>query len=247
MLLVAAVVGLAVGVIVGALGAGGGIVSVPVLVYLLGFTPHDATAASLVIVAVTAVVSVLPHARRGTVDWRTGATFGLLSVVGSLVGGRVSARVDPDVLMASFSALLAAVAVYMAIRGVRERRGAQTRRRSSVLLLVCLSTLTGLLTGFFGVGGGFMVVPILVLVFGLPMRQAAGTSLVIMVITALAGLAARLGTPLGVDWLLVAVFTAGSMLGGLAGEPLTRHAKNYQLTFTFAALLAIVAVYSFCS
>ncbi|WKD62115.1 Sulfite exporter TauE/SafE [Corynebacterium ciconiae DSM 44920] len=246
MIIVTILVGIGVGLVVGALGAGGGILSVPALVYLLGFAPHDATTGSLIIVATTAAFSLISHARHGTVAWRRGGSFGLLAVVGSFLGGKVSVLVNPDVLMISFAGLLALVAGYMGVRGVRGRAqdhpaapaGDTSRPWWLVLALACL---TGFLTGFFGVGGGFIVVPVLVLALGMHMRLAAGTSLVIMIITAGAGLAARVGTEFGGDYLTVVVFTAASVVGGMLGEPLTRRVRPYQLTLAFATLLGVVA------
>ncbi|WP_151529328.1 MULTISPECIES: sulfite exporter TauE/SafE family protein [Corynebacterium] len=246
MILLTIVVGLGVGLVVGALGAGGGILSVPALIFLLGFAPHDATYGSLIIVATTAAFSLVGHARHGTVAWRRGASFGLLTVLGSFLGGRVSVLVNPDLLLVLFAALLAVVAGYMGWRGLRDRAQPETAAAAPApsrpwWLVVALACATGFLTGFFGVGGGFIVVPVLVLALGMRMHQAAGTSLVIMIISALAGLAARVGTDFGGDYLTVLIFTAASVVGGIAGEPLTRRVRPYQLTLAFATLLAVVA------
>jgi len=116
-------VGVLVGVVVGALGAGGGILSVPALIYLLGQDPHDASAGSLVVVGLTAIVSLIAPARAGRVHWRDGATFGLMSVLGALVGSRASVAVDGTVLLTLFCVMLAVVGVVMLLRGLRSRRG----------------------------------------------------------------------------------------------------------------------------
>ena len=116
-------VGVLVGVVVGALGAGGGILSVPALVYLLGQDPHDASAGSLVVVGLTAIVSLIAPARAGRVHWRDGLTFGLMSVLGALVGSRASVSVDGSILMTLFCAMLAVVGLVMLVRGLRSRWG----------------------------------------------------------------------------------------------------------------------------
>lgn len=252
-LLVAVLVGLGVGVVVGALGAGGGILSIPVLVYLLGQSPHAAAASSLVIVCCTAAVGLIHHVRRGTIDWPNGLAFGLLGIAGSFAGSRLAARIDEQLLMTLFAVLLAGVSVVMFFKSIRggraERHSAapsplvaraveRPLRWSAWLKIIVLATLTGVLTGFFGVGGGFVVVPVLVLVMKASMRTASGTSLVVMVIASASGLLARLGTNVVIDWRLTLSFAAASMVGGLLGGPASTRAKDWVLTLVFACLLA---------
>lgn len=253
----ALLIGLVVGVVVGALGAGGGILSVPILVYALGQAPHSATASSLVIVGSTALAGLAHHVRRETVDWRTGLTFGLFGVTGSFIGSRLSARVDGRVLLGLFAVLLAMVSVAMfrqaLIAGRAERRrpgerAAPTPSRKpagqrSWATIIALASATGLLTGFFGVGGGFIVVPVLVLVLGVPMRTASGTSLVVMVVASISGLLSRLGTDVVIDWRLTIAFTIASMTGGVIGGPVAARVKTWLLMLIFAVLLAVVAVF----
>lgn len=249
-----------------------------VLVYLLHQEPHAATMSSLVIVVLTALVSLPHRARSGQVDWRLGTLFGVLSVAGAYAGSRLSALVAPRVLMLLFAGLLLVVAVAMVRNGVRARRGeaaaagpadaeatalaeddaeptalaeddagataAEPRGGARWVRLILAATATGLLTGFFGVGGGFIVVPILVLALALPMRRAAGTSLVIMIIAGAAGLLSRVGSGIALDWVTTLLFTAGSMVGGLAGGPLSARARSSTLTLLFAALLLVVGLAS---
>ena len=268
--LLAAVIGLAVGVVVGALGAGGGILAVPVLVLLLGQDPHAATASSLVIVLLTALASLVHRARMREVAWRPGLVFALCTTIGGVAGSRASVLVDGTVLLAAFALLLGAVAVAMARQGMAARRSERTDdaetegsgpaeelsedlseeatdparprgRTPSLPALVLAATVTGLLTGFFGVGGGFVVVPILVLALGMGPRRAAGTSLLVMIVASLVGLVSRadiLGT---LDWTVTLVFAVGSMAGGLLGGPLSARARASTLTLAFAALLGAVA------
>ncbi len=289
---VAFITGLLVGIIVGALGAGGGILSVPILVYILHQDPHDAAAASLVIVGITALVALPGRARQGHVRWRDGAIFGALSMLGSVLGGLASRLVSPAILMVLFAGLLLCVGVLMVRSAWVARRvahyldddaaagtqglsarfdqgaGAQADQRPGaqpgqaparpeaeqddtalpssnwrrLLLLVAAATVTGLLTGFFGVGGGFAVVPMLVLVMHFGMKEASGTSLLVMIIASLAGLASRYGSSVSIDWPVVLFFTAGSAVGGILGGPVARRAPSWVLTACFAALLIGVAV-----
>lgn len=295
LVLLAIGVGLGVGIVVGALGAGGGILAVPVLVFLLGMPPHAATASSLVIVLITALASLPHHARQRNVEWRAGLVFAGVSVVGAVLGSRLSALVPPDVLLTLFGVMLAVVAAAMLRRGLRTRRteDAEAAALGTVALadgdapiashddpvldqpgpdtvetadglqhhhgeldlpfapaaspsprlgyVIAAASLTGFLTGFFGVGGGFIVVPMLVIALGLAMRRASGTSLLVMIIATATSLLARLGTDVQVDWATTLVFAAGSAVGGVLGGPLSARARPSTLTLLFAALLAGVA------
>ena len=244
----ALLIGACVGVVVGALGAGGGILSVPVLVYLLGQSPHAAASESLVIVMSTALVSLPSRARRGQVGWRDGIVVGLASTIGAVGGSWLNALVEGQALMLAFALLLAIVAVVMAWRTQRTYRdGAgetttQPPPQRSWWLVAVAATVTGLLTGFFGVGRGFAVVPMLTMVLGLDIRRASGTSLVVMVIAALAALAQRMTGALEVDWALTLAFAAASAVGGALGGPLSQRARASTLSYLFVALLLAVAV-----
>lgn len=247
MIALALAVGVGVGLVVGALGAGGGILSVPVLVYLLGQDAHTAAASSLVVVGATAAVSLPHHARGGGVQWRHGALFATASVIGSVLGARASALVPGGVLMILFSAMLAVVGVVMLRKGLRARREPLTASAAEgagrgPIAVIAAALCTGFLTGFFGVGGGFVVVPMLVLVLELDMRRAAGTSLLIMVITSLSGLLARFGTGIQIDWGLTLVFAGAGMLGGMLGGPLSAGVKAWVLTTVFGLLLLGVSL-----
>ncbi|BDA65746.1 sulfite exporter TauE/SafE family protein [Actinomyces capricornis] len=250
--LAAVVAGLLIGVVVGALGAGGGVLSVPVLTYVLGQSPHDAAAGSLLIVGLTALVSLRSAARDRRVRWRDGLLFGVLSIVGSVLGARASVRLDELLLMRLFCTLLLVVGLIMLRRGLSARRallagggtagtGAaparQERRRRGLPGIALAATATGLLTGFFGVGGGFIVVPMLALALGFPIKEAAGTSLLVMVIASVTGLLARVGTGVVIDWPVVLLFAGASMCGGMLGGSFTRRVPGHVLTILLGLLL----------
>ena len=277
----ALVVGVVVGVVVGALGAGGGILAVPVLVFVLGMPAHQATAASLVIVLITALVSLPHHWRRGTVRAREGLVFALLAILGAVGGSLLSPLVPERILLLLFGVMLGVVAAAMLRRARRtrgeegpeapgaapvhddpvlDRRGpdevvteAGTRHHGRAdlppaapaaprpVLVAAAAIGTGFLTGFFGVGGGFVVVPVLILVLGLAMRYASGTILLVMVVVTAASLLARLGSDVQIDWTLTLVFAAGSAVGGILGGPLSARARPSTLTLLFAILLGGVA------
>lgn len=249
----ALLIGLAVGVVVGALGAGGGILSVPILVYLLGQSPHSAAASSLVIVGATALTSLPHRARNRQVDWRSGFLFGGFSVAGAFAGSRLSALASGTVLLLLFATLLATFSVVMGRRGLALRRweggqgrpspAEEERPRVHWGRLALTATGTGLLTGFLGVGGGFVIVPVLIFALGLSVRKASGTSLVVMIVVTATSLASRLGTPVAIDWPLTLLFTLGSAAGGMLGGPLSARARPSTLTLIFAGLLASSAAF----
>ena len=258
MIIEALLIGAFVGIVVGSLGAGGGILSVPILVYILGQDPHQATGLSLIIVGLTAAVSLATRARSGNVAWREGSLFALVGLAGTWAGSALGPLVSARTLMLSFCALLAAVAVFMVRSQLRPSASPSPNEAGdsnvdkgswtlgTVSRVVALATLTGFLTGFFGVGGGFAIVPALHLALRYPMKRASATSLLVMVITAAFGLASRTAagtlTITAEAGVMVALFAAASMGGGIGGARLTKRVSNRALGLVFAALLVCVAV-----
>ena len=266
LLALAVPLGVVVGITVGALGGGGSILTVPALVYALGQDPRTATTASLIIVGVTTLIGMVPHARAGRVRLGQGVVFGLLGVGGAYLGSLLSASVDPDVLLVAFAGLMFVVAGVMtrrrrsAARAEAAGRGQPEARTSPMLTLrpfrcdcravgtlLLTATAVGLLTGFFGVGGGFAVVPALVLVLRLPMPVAVGTSLVVITINSASALVSRLGQDVTLDWALVGVFTAAAVVGSLVGARITSRVSPARLNLAFTILLVAVAVYTAAS
>ena len=257
MIIEALLIGAFVGIVVGSLGAGGGILSVPILVYILGQDPHQATGLSLIIVGLTATVSLATRARSGNVAWREGALFALAGLVGTWAGSALGPLISARGLMLSFCALLGAVAVFMVRSQMHPSASSSSDEAvetmvdksawalATVCRVVALATLTGFLTGFFGVGGGFAIVPALHLALRYPMKRASATSLLVMVITAVFGLASRTVagtlTITAEAGVMVALFTAASMGGGIVGAKLTKRVSNRLLGLVFAALLVCVA------
>lgn len=238
------VIGIAVGIVVGALGAGGGILAVPALAYLLHQSPHAAAAGSLVIVLATALTALPQKIRRHQIRFREGLVFGSISVVGSFIGSRLTAFVEGHVLMALFAVMLGIMAVVMIRKGLKERKSDHDelvpRKPRGMISVIVAGLATGFLTGFFGVGGGFMVVPVLTLVLAFKMREATGTSLLIMIMASATGIVSRYGHTIDADWDIVIGFMIGSMAGGILGGPLSNRAKPHQLTLIFGVLLVLV-------
>ncbi|GAB79134.1 hypothetical protein SAMN05421595_2994 [Austwickia chelonae] len=242
-LLVIAPFGLLVGLILGALGGGGAILTVPILVYLLGQSPTAATAGSLVIVSLISSVGVLSHHSRGNVRFKDGLLFGLFGVVGSLAGSKLSIAVPAVILMTAFGVLLLAVGTLMARRALTGASAPGEGDRRGVGAVVLAATAVGLLTGFFGVGGGFAVVPALVLVLGFPMPAAVGTSLVVIVVNSLVALGARVTGGVEIEWPLILVFSFFGALGSLLGGRIAARVDPRHLTAAFSVLLFVVAAY----
>lgn len=260
MLLIAIPLGLAIGLALGALGGGGSILAVPALVYVLGQDPATATTSSLVIVGVTAVIGMLPHARAGRVKFGQGLMFGLLGTFGSVVGSMFSVSVEPEVLLGAFAGLMLVVALLM----LRRAFSAQVKVVDPdlaaepllaldpfvcdcprVIKVIVTATVVGMLTGFFGVGGGFVVVPALVLALGFSMPVAVGTSLVVIAVNSVTALASRVATGVGeFDWAVIGVFAAAAVGGSLVGGKLTQRANPRHLTAGFAVMLLAVAGYT---
>jgi uncharacterized membrane protein YfcA len=262
-------IGLLIGLSLGALGGGGSILTVPALVYVLHQSPHAATTGSLLVVGITALAGTAAHLREGRVRLGAGAVFGLLGVAGSYAGTQLSARVDPHVLLTAFAGLMIVAAAAMArrqsvsagepARAVASKSGGDTgavallgdrvRTRSrldgaGVAKLLAAATGVGLLTGFFGVGGGFVIVPALVLALGFAMPVAVGTSLLVIAINSATALAARLGGHVHLDWPLLATFTAAAVAGSLAGNRVASRVEAARLTRAFIVLLLLVAAYT---
>ena len=281
MILTALAVGALIGLVVGALGAGGGILSVPALIYLLGVAPHEATSASLVIVLFTALAALGGRIGKNTICYQIALVFAALATVGTWLGSLANQAVSADLLMYAFALLLICVGLVMlrraypglfrgaaragssgvfsddgvaaaddaggtgstpALRAVSAMGEVTSIGAAPLWRVALVATITGALTGFFGVGGGFAIVPALTLVLHLPIKRAASTSLLIMAITAVVALVARAQTSLNLDFGVIGAFTVASMLGAVAGAPLTRKVSSQKLTASFAALLLAVAV-----
>lgn len=259
-LLLAVVTGALIGLSLGALGGGGSILAVPVLVYVLGQSPTQATTGSLVVVGVTSLIGAVTAYRSGHALLARGAGFGAVAIGGAVAGAKASAHVSEPVLLACFAALMLVVAAVMGWRLLRHSDDAP--RSAAVddpiitfsptfacqcpraLKVLVTATVVGLLTGFLGVGGGFLVVPALLLALALPMDYAAGTSLVVITMTSAVALAVRAGSGVSPDWWLVLALTAASTLAAVVGARLAGRVDTRRLQVAFTVLVVGVAVYT---
>lgn len=238
------VLGLVVGLVLGGLGGGGAILTVPVLVFVIGQSPGMATASSLVIVGLAAVVGVLGAARNGGVSWRTGLGLGAAGLPAAWLGSRLNPLVDGNLLLVGFAVIMLAAAVGM-FRSQRDHAPSarQRSRLASVAAVLGSGLAVGFVTGFFGVGGGFVVVPALVVVLGLPMDLAVGTSLVVVALNAGVALLARIGTT-HLDWAVVVPFALAAMAATLLGRRVADRLPSVRLRQAFGVLLVLVAAYT---
>jgi uncharacterized membrane protein YfcA len=287
--ILAVLLGLAIGTVLGALGGGGAILTVPALVYVLRQPPQEATTSSLLIVGLTALVGVSSYLPERRIDLKVGIVFALLGVPATWAGSALNHRANEDVLLLGFSLLMLVAANAMIGRRSASRVSAAPRqpvissdaalaaghhmaasvggpavqpgeevpgagtvaaknggvegpRSARPIMLVLTALAVGLLTGFFGVGGGFVILPALVVVLGLPMQQAVGTSLLVIALNSATSLAAR-GGDAHVQLDIVGPFTAAAMIATIAGKRIADRIPVERLRRAFAVLLVVVALF----
>jgi uncharacterized membrane protein YfcA len=258
--LLASPLGFLIGLSLGALGGGGSILAVPALVYAAGQDPKGATATSLLLVGAASVVGMGTHWRAGRVRVGTGVVLGLAGIGGSVAGSAVNRHLDPDVLLLGFAGLVC-VAAWRMLTGcptctnvgeARELSGGRGATATlvrqhvdvrTVLTVLVAGTAIGFLTGLFGVGGGFVIVPVLALGLKLPMPHAIGTSLLVIAINSAVALTSRLATT-SIDWHITLPFTIAAIAGVLSGGRVADRLDPERSLRWFAGLLVAVAAYT---
>ncbi|MGK2959366.1 MAG: sulfite exporter TauE/SafE family protein [Acidimicrobiales bacterium] len=253
--------GFLIGLSLGALGGGGSILAVPMLIYGAGQEPKAATATSLFLVGTASMVGLFGHWRSGRVRVGTGVTFGLVGIGGSFLGSALNRSLDPDVLLLGFSVLVVIAAWRMLTAcptctrvgeqltladslGTDGRTPVATIQAARAVTIVIAGTAVGFLTGLFGVGGGFVVVPALTLLLFLPMPEAIGTSLLVVAINASVALMTRFATDATIEWKVTIPFTIAAVAGVLSGAKVADRIDSERSLRWFAALLVAVAVYT---
>ena len=226
-----------VGLTLGLLGGGGSVLTVPILVYVLGFGAKQAIAMSLGVVGTASLFGSLAHWRSGNVDLRTAFSFGAFAMCGAFLGARLAAFVSGPAQLVAFAVVMVLAALSM-LRG-RVGEADAGPRTPPLLTLAMVGAGVGALTGLVGVGGGFMIVPALVLLARVPMRQAVGTSLLVIAMNSAAGLSGYLGK-VEVPWGFMAAFTAVAVGGIVVGARLVRHVPQAALKRGFAVFLLVV-------
>lgn len=239
MLILESFLGLIIGLLLGLLGGGGSILTVPALVYLVGQTPQVAVTASLVIVGSNSVSGALFHRAQGTLNWRVALVFGGVGMVFAYVSAGISKQFSPTLLMVLFALLMLTVGTVMIFRKSPEATTVTERNWRTV---IASGAGVGLLTGFLGVGGGFLIVPSLVMLVGLPMQQAVGTSLVVIAMNSMAGFVGHLDG-FTLDFPVLATFVLWGFVGSFFGVRLGKFFAPEQLRRLFAVFVMVLAVF----
>mgnify|MGYP000751777597 CR=1 FL=1 len=247
-MLLAVAFGLAIGLAVGTLGGGGSVLAVPVLVYILGQPVEEATTMSLVVVASGAIAGAAGHARAGRVCWRHAWSFTAAAIPGIALGTLAGEAVSGTLLVGAFGVIMLGAA-HATWRKVEEQSAASDWQPGGVCPPLRLprdlvaGLLVGFVTGMFGVGGGFLIVPTLAIALAFTMRTAVGTSLAIITATSLLGLAAHLLAGRGIDAELTAAMSLACVAGALVGAGLATRLPQRALGHGFALLVVAVATY----
>lgn len=243
MILLGLVLAAIVGIALGLLGGGGSILAVPIFVYVLGFETKVAVALSLAVVGATSLFAALGHWRAGRVDWRVAGIFGAVAMGGTYLGARLAVFFSGTAQLLLFAAimLVAAIFMYRESNPLLERKGHAKGDRMPLGLIVAEGLAVGILTGLVGVGGGFLIVPALVLLGGVGMKEAVGTSLVVIAMKSAAGFAGYLGQ-VEIPWDFVFGFTAVAIVGSLVGSWAVRFVPQRGLEKAFAVFLIVMSV-----
>lgn len=240
-----AVIGLALGL----LGGGGSILTVPMLVYVLHVEPKQAIVTSFVVVGLSSLLALISHARRNSVCWKSGLAFGFSGMLGALGGSRLAVQFSSELLMGLFGLVSLLIGGLM-MRGQLKQQAVSppsTHSGSCPLRVPYLRVLfdgflVGGLTAMVGVGGGFMIVPAMTLLIGLPMQAAVGTSLLVIAMNAAAGLIGY-SQHLSLDLDLTLLVAAGTLIGSFLGARLSGYIRPQALRRIFAAMVMAVAAY----
>lgn len=244
-LLLVPVLGFVIGLVLGLLGGGGSILTVPALVYVIGQPPQVAISASLVIVGANSMLGALFYRSNGLLNWRVAFLFGGIGMVTAYFAARLSNLFAETLLLIMFAVLMLVVGLLMIFRNNMGQDSTAQQTEPTLTIILASGAVVGALTGLLGVGGGFLIVPALVMLVGLPMRQAVGTSLVIIAMNSVAGVIGHLDH-LSVDLSLVVLLVGGGLVGTFVGSRLTRYIQPQQLRRIFAIFiigLAVVLLY----
>ena len=248
----AAFLAIFIGMAVGMLGGGGSILTTPLLIYVLGFDAKQAIAASLFVVGVTSIFGLISHARAGRVVWRIGLIFGAAGMVGAFIGGQIGAHLPSTLLLAAFAVMMGVTAVAM-IRGRKQVTG-KAHKTLPLFHIILDGLIVGLVTGLVGAGGGFLVVPALALLAGLPMPRAVATSLLVVAMKSFAGLAGYIFTFGGgsvvslnpetkINWGVTLIVTGAAIVGALIGSRLVGRVHPDKLRMAFGYFVLVMAVF----
>ena len=235
-----------VGILLGLLGGGGSILTVPVLVYFAGLTTKSAIITSLIVVGITSSIAVINYARLGKVCWKTGVTFGAAGMLGAFIGGRLTAYLSDTILLVLFALVMLLTSLAMLKTKQTPPSAYQGTLKNFCPINLPVSAvlfdglLVGLVTGLVGVGGGFLLVPALTILAGLPIQAAIGTSLFIIIFQSAAALAGH-ANHMAINIELTTIFTCFAILGSLIGSKLSEKISTVYLKNSFAIFVFLLA------
>jgi hypothetical protein len=241
MLPLALALSLVIGVVLGMLGGGGAILMLPMLVYVIGVDPRTAIAMSLFVIGATGLFGMVTHARTGAVRWKEGGMFGAAAMLGAFGGGRLAHFIPASTLLVLFGVVMVSSAI-----GMMRPKTATANEKGPMRIgrMLGLGAAVGLLSGLVGAGGGFLIVPSLVLLGGLSMREGIATSLFVIALQSFAGFAGHLAH-VSLDWTLTLGITATAAAGSVFGARAGRVIAAAQLRDAFAWLVIAMAVFTF--
>jgi uncharacterized membrane protein YfcA len=249
MMMIAVPLSVLIGVSLGLLGGGGSILTVPILVHVMGVAEKAAIATSLLVVGITSAVAAAQHARAGNVAWDVAMVFAPAGMLGAFLAGLIARFIPASLLLFLFALMMATTAVFMwrgckvpALPGQRTGLPIGPNVGRNIKKIFREGLLVGMVTGLVGAGGGFLVVPALALLGGLPMRLAVGTSLVVISLKSFAGFAGY-ASHVDLDWTLAAIVTVAAVTGSFAGAALGRQVQPENLRKGFAVFVLGMALY----
>ncbi|MEQ9375044.1 MAG: sulfite exporter TauE/SafE family protein [Imperialibacter sp.] len=245
------------GLSLGLIGGGGSILTVPILVYLFGVDPVASTAYSLFVVGLTSLVGSVSHFKKGNVDLKTAFIFGLPAIISVYSVRKFLVPAIPDTIMTIgsvtvtkslfvmvlFATLMLLASISMIRKPKKKKEGEETEMKYKYLIILAEGLLVGGITGLVGAGGGFLIIPALVLMAGLPMKKAVGTSLLIIAMKSLIGFTGDLSGALIIDYKFMLIFSAFAIVGIFAGSYLTKFIPNEKLKPVFGYFVLVMGFY----
>lgn len=232
-----------IGLSLGLIGGGGSIITVPVLVYVLGVEPHEAVGMSLAVVGGTSLIGSFLHYQKGNVQFKTGLMFGISGVFGAFVGSPLTKLLSPSALLLTFAMLMLMIAALMLRKKEQAENGIEVQPiEMNIWKALLAGFAVGILTGFLGVGGGFLIVPALIMFGGLGMKEAVGTSLFVIFLNCIAGLIGH-ASQNSFNWRLTGLVTMLAILGAIAGTFLSQRMPAQKLQKGFAVFVVLTAIF----
>jgi len=240
------------GISLGLIGGGGSILTVPILVYLFGVNAELSTAYSLFIVGLTSLFGSFSHMRMGNIHWRTAIVFGIPSIISvyltrhylvPVIPNPIFGGLSKDLAILIFFAIIMVAASYSMIRKGKPKMADETEVSFNYPMILAEGFIVGMVTGLVGAGGGFLIIPALVLLAKLPMKQAVGTSLMIIASKSLLGFLGDLGRGADIDWVFMLTFSAIAVVGIFSGAALSKKVSGDKLKPAFGWFVLIMGIY----